>query len=99
MIAEIQVLPTPTGTAEHCWTHIEAAIAVVAQSGLEYEVGPLGKSIEGDRDTLWTTLRRAHEATISAGATSVVTLIKLFDAPGPTPTMAELTEPHRITAD
>ena len=50
MIAEIQVAPSPAGTAEDPHAHVEAAIAVIQASGLRYEVGALGTTLEGDDD-------------------------------------------------
>ncbi len=109
MIAEIQCLPTPTGTPESAYAHIDAAIAVVADSGLTYEVGALGTTFEGPPDEMWTVLRRAHEATLgtgdepSSGAGSVVTVLKVFqtapdDAAGATthgPGIDDLVAAHR----
>jgi len=85
MIAEIQCLPSPLGTAEHRYAHITAAINVVQRSGLRWEVGPLGTSFEGPPDAVWATLRAAHEACLAAGATSAVTVIKVAEgaADGP----------------
>jgi uncharacterized protein YqgV (UPF0045/DUF77 family) len=99
MIAEIQVLPTPLGTVENRWAHVDAAIDIIARSGLTYEVGPLGTSIEGEPDVVWATLRRAHEATLAHGATSVVTVIKVLATGDNTTTMRELTDPHRTRRD
>ena len=79
MIAEIQVLPTPAGTTGSDYAHVDAAIEVIEQSGLHYEVGPLGTSFEGSPADVWRVLRAAHEATLSAGADSVVTIVKLAE--------------------
>jgi uncharacterized protein YqgV (UPF0045/DUF77 family) len=97
MIAEIQVLPSPAGTAGHRWAHVDAAIAVIVRSGLRYEVGPLGTSVEGDPDAVWSVLRQAHEETLLHGADGVVTVVKVHqDAAGTT--MRALTDPHRPSA-
>ena len=61
---------------------VEAAIAVIQASGLRYEVGPLGTSFEGPPDDVWRVLRAAHEATLSAGADSVVTIVKIAEGAG-----------------
>jgi uncharacterized protein YqgV (UPF0045/DUF77 family) len=82
MIAEIQVLPAPPGTAAERYAHVHAAIEVVEASGLRYEVGPLGTSIEGPPDEVWALLRRVHEATIGAGAGSVVSVVKVAERAG-----------------
>lgn len=95
MIAEIQVLPTPVGAGENRWANVDAAIDVIARSGLVFEVGPLGTSVEGDSDAVWDVLRRAHEATLERGATGVVTVIKVLQATDETVTMRALTDPHR----
>jgi uncharacterized protein YqgV (UPF0045/DUF77 family) len=77
VIAEIQVAPSPPGTAENPHAHVEAAIAVLQASGLRYEVGALGTTVEGDDDAVWATLRAAHEAMLAAGATGGISHIKV----------------------
>ena len=77
MIAEIQVAPSPPGTSENPHAHVEAAIAVIQASGLRYEVGALGTTLEGDDDQVWATLRAAHEAMLAAGATGGISHIKI----------------------
>ena len=76
MIAEIQVAPSPPGTDENPHAHVEAAIAVIEASGLRYEVGALGTTLEGDVDQVWATLRAAHEAMLAAGATGGLSHIR-----------------------
>jgi uncharacterized protein YqgV (UPF0045/DUF77 family) len=77
MLAEIHVSPNPPGTADNPYAHVEAAIAIVEASGLHYEVGALGTTFEGAPDAVWATLRATHEAVLAAGATSVITEIRL----------------------
>ena len=82
MISEIQVLPTPAGTADDRYAHVHAAIEVIRASGLHYEVGPLGTSVEGPPDEVWALLRKVHEACLAAGAASAVTIIKVAERAG-----------------
>jgi uncharacterized protein YqgV (UPF0045/DUF77 family) len=77
VIAEIQVAPSPPGTAENPHAHVEAAIAVLQSSGLSYEVGALGTTLEGEADAVWATLRAAHDAMLAAGATGGISHIKV----------------------
>jgi uncharacterized protein YqgV (UPF0045/DUF77 family) len=77
VIAEIQVAPSPPGTAETPHAYVEAAIEVIAASGLRYEVGPLGTTLEGDADAVWDTLRAAHEAMMIAGAGGGLSHVKI----------------------
>ncbi len=96
MILEIQCLPSPLGAEGDRYRHVDAAIAVIAASGLAYEVGALGTTVEGSPDDLWPLARRVHEACLDAGATSVVTVIKLAEgAEGESPSVADLVGPHR----
>lgn len=85
MIVEIQVLPRPSGTEDAPYAAVEAAIAVIQESGLPYEVGALGTTIEGEPDQVWPLIRRVHEACFNAGATSVGNVIKVFENRGAEP--------------
>jgi uncharacterized protein YqgV (UPF0045/DUF77 family) len=80
MIVEIQCLPTPAGTADRRYAHVEAAIAQIQRSGVRYEVGALGTTAEGDPDDIWPLLRRVHDACLESGASSVITVIKVAEA-------------------
>ena len=97
MIAEVQVIPSPPGTPGDRYAHIDRAIAVIKNSGLPYEVGAAGTTIEGDRDELWTLLRRVHEACVVDGVEGVVTIIKVIESGpnSPSPTMDTLRAKHR----
>lgn len=96
MIVEIQVLPTPAGTDTDRYANVHAAIEVIQASGLAYEVGPLGTSIEGPPDAIWALLRAVHEATLDAGATGCISVIKLAEQRrADAITMTELTDRYR----
>ncbi len=96
MIVEIECLPTPPGTDASPYAHVEAAIAVIQESGLKYEVSPLGTTFEGEPDSLWPVVRGVHEACLEAGARSVVTIIKAFESSrADGPTMTSLTSKFR----
>ena len=77
VIAEIQVAPSPPGTPDNPHAHVEAAIEVIFSSGLRYEVGALGTTLEGEADAVWDTLRAAHEAMLAAGASSGISHVKI----------------------
>src|SRR5688500_20378004 len=77
VIAEIQVAPSPPGTAEDPHAHVEAAIAVIQASGLRSEVGALCTSLEGEAEKVWANLRDAHEAMLAAGATRCLSRIRI----------------------
>ena len=70
---------------------------MIQSSGLAYEVGPLGTSIEGEPDEVWPVVRRVHEATLHSGADGVVSVIKVEQSrtAETQPTMASLTGKFR----
>jgi uncharacterized protein YqgV (UPF0045/DUF77 family) len=77
MLAEIQVIPRPTGTADDRYKHVDAAIAVIQASGLRYEVHGLGTVVEGPPEKIWPLLQAVHEATLEAGAERTLSIIKV----------------------
>ena len=77
MIAEIQVIPRPVGTAESRYKHVDAAIAVIQASGLRYEVHALGTVVEGPADKVWLLLQAVHQATLESGAERTLSVIKV----------------------
>lgn len=95
MLAEIHVSPSPAGTPDDRYAHVDAAIAVVAASGLHHEVGALGTTFEGEPDAVWATLRAAHEAVLASGASSVITSIRVGAGTGDGPSMDGLTAKFR----
>jgi uncharacterized protein YqgV (UPF0045/DUF77 family) len=97
MIVEIQVVPDPSGDPDQPYRHVDAAIAVIATSGLPYEVGALGTTIEGPAERVWPLLRAVHEACLASGARRVLTYVKLADWADEVtaPTAADLTSKHR----
>lgn len=97
MIVEIQCIPTPPGTDGRRYAHVEAAIAQIQRSGVRYEVGALGTTLEGDPDLLWPLLRDVHAACMDSGAESVITIIKIAEAgrPDAGPGMDDLVSDYR----
>lgn len=76
---DIQVLPL---TGEDVYPIVDRAIAVIQESGLKYEVGPLGTTVEGDLDACMEVAKAAHRACFVDGVPRVVTVIKIGEAVG-----------------
>lgn len=73
----VQVLPL----AEDVFAIVDKAIEAIKASGMKYEVGPLETVLEGDDlDQLLEVAKSAHRACFEAGASKVVTIIKIADA-------------------
>jgi uncharacterized protein (TIGR00106 family) len=72
-----QVLPLGLADQQAAYSAVDAAIAVVAQSGLRYLVNPMETTIEGEYDVVMAVIKQAQEAVITAGARRVFTYIKI----------------------
>ena len=77
MIAEIQVIPRPAGTAGDRYKHVDAAIAIIQASGLRYEVHGMGTVIEGPPEKIWPLLQAVHQATLESGSERTLSMIKV----------------------
>ena len=74
-----QVLPKVSdGDVYHV---VDKAIEVVQLSGVKYEVGAMETVMEGELDLLLEIVKRAQEACILAGASEVMTHVKIHYKP------------------
>lgn len=95
-LIEIQVIPRGGTPPEgQPYYYVDRAIDAIKQSGLEYEVEPLGTTIQGDFDAAIAAAIRAHKAPLEAGADGVITVIKIAQGRVDTTTMADLVNKHR----
>lgn len=76
---DIQVLPIAAGDV---YALVDRAIGVIQESGLKYEVGPMGTTVEGGLDSCLEVAKAAHRACFVDGAPAVVTIIKIGEAVG-----------------
>ncbi len=77
-VAEFSVVPVVDGSLRE---YVREAIDVVAASGLRYEVGAMGTTVEGELDELLAVIGKAHRAVLARGAGRVITSIKIDDRP------------------
>ncbi|MHC1746987.1 MAG: MTH1187 family thiamine-binding protein [Cellulosilyticaceae bacterium] len=71
----IQVLPAVEG--EEVIRVVDAVIAYIKESGLNYFVGPFETTIEGDFDALMEIAKECQKICIKEGAPSVMTYMKM----------------------
>lgn len=79
MLINVHVSPTPLGDERGTYANVEAAIRIIEHSGLEFEVGALGTTVQGSADELWPLMRRLHEACLESGASKNMTHIRIFE--------------------
>lgn len=56
---------------------VDEVIKIIQDSGLNYVVGPMETTIEGDLDTLLELVKKAHETCIELNATRVLSVVKI----------------------
>jgi uncharacterized protein YqgV (UPF0045/DUF77 family) len=76
-----QVLPGGLATKDQTYAAVDAAIAIVAASGLTYVVNPMETTLQGDYDAIMATIKQAQAAVLQAGANRVFTFIKIDNDP------------------
>lgn len=73
----LQVLPMRVGQKEEIYAIVDKAIEVIHDSGVQYQVGALETVMEGELDQLLAIVKKAIQASIDAGAGSVMANIKV----------------------
>ncbi len=81
IIVAFQVLPSGVEDTYGC---VEAAIAVVAESGLPYDVSSFETTVEGEYDELMALIKEAQQACLDFGASSVLCNVKIANTPAGT---------------
>jgi len=78
VLAEISVTPVGKEDASLGDTIVET-LKVAETRGVNYQVGPMGTSLEGDLETLLGVMREMHEACFKRGYPRVITTIRIDD--------------------
>jgi uncharacterized protein (TIGR00106 family) len=79
VVAEFSVIPLIEGSLR---PYVKVALAEIEKSGLKYEVGAMGTTVEGELDEVMAAMMNAHRAVLAAGAGRVVTSIKIDERQG-----------------
>ncbi len=88
-MAVVEVSITPLGTASPGVSqYVAGCVRIVRESGLSYQLTPMGTIIEGELDDILRVIRQMHEAPFAAGAERVSTLVKIDDRRDKPHTMA-----------
>lgn len=86
MIAEFSV--TPIGAGVHVGKHVAKAVQIVHESGLKYEVNPMGTVVEGRWDDVMAVIKRCNDALLM-DCERLSIAIKIDSRRGPAPSMEE----------
>jgi uncharacterized protein (TIGR00106 family) len=79
-MAVVQISCTPLGEGSGGLSKFVAGcLQLVKESGLNYQLTPMGTILEGELDEIFALVRKMHESPFNAGAQRVSTLIKIDD--------------------
>ncbi|PLX94804.1 MAG: hypothetical protein C0620_05430 [Desulfuromonas sp.] len=79
-MAVVQISCTPLGEGSGGLSKFVAGcLKLVKESGLNYQLTPMGTILEGELDEIFALVRKMHESPFNAGAQRVSTLIKIDD--------------------
>ena len=78
-LVEVSIIPLGTGTTSVSKYVAQAVEVLRREENIRYELTAMGTIIEGELERLLTLVRQMHQAVFDAGATRVVTTIKIDD--------------------
>ena len=78
MIAAMSIYPLGQGTSLSRF--VKKGVAIIQESGLNYEIGPMSTAVEApDLDTIFALVKKIHAAHVAEGAQRVVIDLKVDD--------------------
>jgi uncharacterized protein (TIGR00106 family) len=78
-IAEVTVIPVGTGSTSVSQYVAKCQKVLEKESGIHYQLTPMGTVIEGELNVLFRVLQKLHEVPFSEGAQRVVTSMRIDD--------------------
>jgi uncharacterized protein (TIGR00106 family) len=75
----LQVIPNVS--PERIYPVVDKVIAMIADSGVKYEVGPMETTMEGELDELMEIVKKAQAVCVEEGAARVVSMVKIDYSP------------------
>lgn len=91
-LVSLQVIPHPPDN-EDVIPLVDRAIAVIADSGVKFRVGPLETTMEGELSHLLDIVHEVSDQMVELGCPSVTSQVKIFHTPAGA-SMDRLTEKY-----
>jgi uncharacterized protein YqgV (UPF0045/DUF77 family) len=92
-LVSIQIIPKAQ-SSEELYSLVDAAIEVIDQAGVKYEVHPLETTMEGELTTLLSVIEKMNNKMVELGSPNVISQVKILFQPKGI-TMDTLTEKYR----
>ena len=79
-LMSVQIIPkTPNG--EDVIPYVDEAIKVIGDSGLDYRVGPLDTTVQGDMNECLILLQKLNDRMVELEVPSIISQVKFYHAP------------------
>lgn len=75
----LQVIPNVP--ADRIYPVVDKVIAMISNSGIKYEVGPMETTMEGELDQLLEIVKKAQRICVQEGASRVISMVKIDYSP------------------
>ncbi|PXW86098.1 uncharacterized protein (TIGR00106 family) [Streptohalobacillus salinus] len=92
-LVSIQIIPK-TKNGEDVIPYVDAAIAIIDQSGVKYQVNPLETTMEGELSELFAIIEKMNDEMVAQGCKSIISQVKVVYKPEGI-SMDTLTEKYR----
>lgn len=92
-LVSIQIIPK-TERNEDVYTYVDAAIAVVDEADITYQVNALETTMEGELSELLAIVQKMNDKMVALGAINIISQVKILHQPAGI-TMDTLTEKYR----
>lgn len=79
-LVSVQIIPK-TKKLEDVIPFVDAAIAIIDESGVKYKVQPLETTMEGELSELLLIIKKMNEKMIELGSVNVITQMKILYQP------------------
>src|SRR5699024_6843218 len=79
-LMSVQIIPkTPNGV--DVIPYVDVAIKVIDDSGLDYRVGPLDTTVQGDMNECLILLQKLNDRMVELEVPSIISQVKFYHAP------------------
>ncbi|MEO0076718.1 MAG: MTH1187 family thiamine-binding protein [candidate division WOR-3 bacterium] len=77
-IVDISIVPIGTKSPSVS-DYVRKSIKLIKRSGLKYQVGPMGTTVEGNLSDIFELVLQLHKAQMKMGVKRILTTIKIDD--------------------
>lgn len=79
-LVSIQIIPK-LEDSKASYAYVDAAISVIENAGIKYQVSPLETTMEGELSALLNTVKQMNEKMMEMGAINVISQVKILYQP------------------